>query len=283
MAIKLETIGQTYGPYHTDYDITQLIVFALGSGAASDGKTDLDWAYEQDLRINPVYLATIVASDKVTADIDFGFDWAGILHWGIDMQIHKPLLETSGTLSTNITLNALYDRGEGRGCLAQKIAETYDQHGDKLLTIDNWDCAIYDGGFGGEKAPRDIVEIPDRQPDYEIDETLSLNQPVIFRLLGNYHPLHVDWDYAQKYGYDRPIHMALAVSGMACRHICNTLLERQPQRLTRFKLRFTGVSYPGMTVTTQIWRWDDHSVRFRVIDKNNPDTVLLNFALAEWQ
>ncbi len=283
MAIDLNCVGKTYGPYITDYDITQLSLFGLGSGAAADGKRDLDWTYEKNLKINPVYLSTFVASDKVTEDIDFGFDWAGILHWGIDMHIHKPLTKISGRLTTNVKLNALYDRGEGRGCLAQKIAETFDEDGDKLVTIDNWDCCIYDGGFGGEKAPKDIVEMPEGKPDFEIEEKLELNQPNIFRLLGCYHPLHVDWDYAQKYDYPSPIHMALALSGMASRHICNTLLDRKPERLTRFKVRFSGISYPGMSVKTQIWKWDDNSIRFRVVDANNPEKILLNFALAQWK
>ncbi len=283
MAIDLNCVGKTYGPYEVNYDITQLSIFGLGSGAARDSKSDLDWAYEKDLKINPVYLSTFVASDEVTQDIDFGFDWAGILHWGIDMNIHKPLTKLSGKLTTHVKLNALYDRGEGKGCLAQKIAETFDEDGDKLVTIDNWDCCIYDGGFGGEKAPKDIVEMPEREPDFEIEEKLELNQPNIFRLLGCYHPLHVDWEYAQKYDYPRPIHMALALSGMASRHICNTLLDRDPTRLTRFKLRFAGIIYPGTTVKTQIWKWDDNSVRFRVIDAIDSNKVLLNFALAEFK
>ncbi len=80
-----------------------------------------------------------------------------------------------------------------------------------------------------------------------------------------------------------PIHMALALSGMASRHICNTLLDRKPERLTRFKVRFSGISYPGMSVKTQIWKWDDNSIRFRVVDANNPEKILLNFALAQWK
>ncbi len=68
----------------------------------------------------------------------------------------------SGTLTTRVLLKALYDRGPGKGCLAQHIGETFDETGAKLFTNESWDCALFDGGFGGPKAPQDRVIIPER-------------------------------------------------------------------------------------------------------------------------
>lgn len=283
MTINTDLIGRIYGPYETQYDLNDLLAFGVGSGAAQDGKTDLDWAFEKDLKVNPVFLATIDASDKVTEDINFGFNWDGVLHWGIDMKFHHPFVKKVGKLTTNITLTGLYDRGEGRGCLAQKTGETFDEDGNKLLTIENWDICLYDGGFGGPKAPQDIVDMPDRAPDFEFDDHLNLNSALVFRLIGIYHHLHADWEYANEFGYEKPFYMGLGLAGIAFRHITNQFLGRRPERMKRFKLRFTGVSYPGMDVRTQVWEMPDQSVRFRVVDANNPETILLNFALAEWQ
>ena len=73
-----------------------------------------------------------------------------------------------------------------------------------------------------------------------------------------------------------------SLADQAARSLTDADIPR-PERMKRFKLRFTGVSYPGMDVRTQVWEMPDQSVRFRVVDANNPETILLNFALAEWQ
>ncbi|MCW7754573.1 MaoC/PaaZ C-terminal domain-containing protein [Desulfobotulus sp. H1] len=283
MALKLDMQGKTYGPFVRKYDFRELILFALGCGAGADGKTDLAYVYEKDLKVLPMFAAMPIVDSEVTKTIDYGFDWGGSLHWGFDLQFHQPITSLSGTLSTHVLLKGLYDRGEGRGCLAQHIGETFDENGIKLFTNESWDCALYDGGFGGPKAPQDLVEIPERSPDYEVVECVPRNQALIYRLSGDYHPQHIDWEYARENGHEMPILHAVSTAGFACRHIIKTFIPGEPERLTRFKTRITKPLYPGVTIKTQMWKWDDNSIHFRVVDADHPDKIYLNFALAEWK
>jgi len=283
MALKLDMVGKWYGPFERKFDFRELSIFALGCGCGADGKTDLEYVYEKNMKVLPMFAAMPIVDSEVTKTIDYGFEWGGSLHWGFDLRLHQPLTELSGTLSTKVLLNALYDRGEGRGCLAQHIGETFDEEGNKLFTNESWDCALYDGGWGGEKAPRDIVEIPDRKPDFEVTELVPLNQALIYRLNGDFHPQHIDWEYAQKFDHPKPNLHAVSTAGFACRHIIKTLFPGEPERLTRFKTRITRSLYPGCTIKTQMWKWDDNSIHFRVIDADNPETAYLNYALAEWK
>ncbi len=283
MALKLDMQGKTYGPFKRDYDFKDLILFALGCGAGFDGRTDLQYVYEKDLKILPLFAAMPIVDSEVTKTIDYGFDWAGSLHWGFDLQFHQPMTKISGKLSTYVLLKALYDRGEGRGCLAQHIGDTYDEEGTKVFTNESWDCALFDGGFGGPKAPKDVVEMPDRAPDVEVSEKIALNRALIYRLSGDYHPQHIDWKYAQDIGYPKPNLHAVSTAGTACRHIINAFISGQPERLTRFKTRITKPLFPGVTIKTQMWRWDENSIRFRVINADDPETIYLNYALAEWK
>ncbi|MDR8525632.1 MaoC/PaaZ C-terminal domain-containing protein [Shewanella fidelis] len=283
MALKLEMQGQTYGPFVNEYTARDVMLFALGCGAGSDGKTDLDYVYEKQLKVLPIFAATQIVDAEVTKTIDYGFNWGGSLHWGFDLHIHQPLPINPGKLTTKVLLKGLFDRGEGRGCLAQHIGETFDEAGTKLFTNESWDCALYDGGFGGPKAPQDIVEIPDREPDFEIEQDIPLNQALIYRLSGDDHPQHVDWEYAQEFGHPKPNLHGVSTAGVACRHVIQAMFPGEPERLTRFKTRLTKSLYPGCRVKTQIWKWSDNCVHFRVADAKEPDTFYLNFGLVEWK
>ncbi|NLI91323.1 MAG: 3-alpha,7-alpha,12-alpha-trihydroxy-5-beta-cholest-24-enoyl-CoA hydratase [Peptococcaceae bacterium] len=282
MAIKMEMVGQTFGPFEREYDFRELMLLGLGCGAGADGKTDLEYVYEKGLKILPIFGAMPIVDQIVTKTIDYGYNYAGSLHWGFDLKFHQPLTKTSGKLSTYVLLKGLYDRGPDKGLLAQHVGDTYDETGAKIFTNESWDCLIYDGGFGGPKPPKDIVEIPDREPDYEVSEQIPLNQALIYRLQGDYHPQHVDWEYAAEIGYPKPILHAVSTAGVACRHIIKTLFPGEPERLTRFKTRITAPLLPGCTIKTQMWKMDETLVHFRVIDAET-EKAYLNYALVEWK
>jgi len=151
MTIKTEMVGQTFGPFVRDYEVKDSILFALGCGCAADGKTDLEYAYEKNQKILPMFGAMLIVDSEVTKTIDYGYNYAGSLHWGFDLRFHRPLTRASGRLSTKVLLKGLYDRGEGKGLLAQHVGDTYDEEGNLLFTNESWDCLIYDGGWGDRR------------------------------------------------------------------------------------------------------------------------------------
>lgn len=57
MALKLEMQGQTCGPFVNEYTARDLIMCALGCGADSDGKTDLDYVHEKQVKILLIFAA----------------------------------------------------------------------------------------------------------------------------------------------------------------------------------------------------------------------------------
>lgn len=282
MAINTEMVGQTFGPFERDYDFKDLILFALGCGCGADGKTDLEYVYEKGLKVLPMFGAMPIVDSEVTRTIDYGYNYAGSLHWGFDLRFHRPMTKLSGKLSTQVLLKGLFDRGEGRGLLAQHVGDTYDDEGNLLFTNESWDCLIYDGGWGGPAAPKDAVEIPDREPDFEVIERIPENQALIYRLSGDFHPQHVDWDYAKENGQMKPILHAVSFAGVASRHFIRTFIPGEPERLTRFKTRITASLLPGATVKTQMWVMGDGVVHFRLIDAYTQAKPYLNFGIIEW-
>jgi acyl dehydratase len=283
MPIKTEMVGQWFGPFERDYTTRDLSLFALGSGCAIDGRCDLEYVYEKGMHVLPTFGAMPIVDSEVTRTIDYGYNYAGSLHWSFDLQFHQPITRLAGKLSTRVLLKGLYDRGEGKGLLAQHVGETRDEDGTLLFTNESWDCLIYDGGWGGPAAPKDLVEMPDRAPDIEMIERVPENQALIYRLSGDYHPQHVDWDYAAANGQPRPILHAVSFAGIACRHFVRAFVPGEPERLTRFKTRISAPLLPGTTVATQMWRMDDKRVHFRLVDAQDPTAKpFLNFGVIEW-
>ena len=129
MAINTDMVGQTFGPFIRDYTFRDLELFALGCGAGIDGKNGLEYLNEHDerapkLKVLPMFGAMLIVDSEVTRTIDYGYNYAGSLHWGFDIRFHRPIVKMSDRLETKVKLEGLYDRGEGRGLLGQHIGDT---------------------------------------------------------------------------------------------------------------------------------------------------------------
>ncbi|MDO4887423.1 MAG: MaoC/PaaZ C-terminal domain-containing protein [Actinomycetaceae bacterium] len=291
MAIKTEMVGQTFGPFIRDYTFRDLELFALGCGAGIDGHEDLEYINEHDerdpqLKVLPMFGAMLIVDSEVTRTIDYGYNYSGSLHWGFDVRFHRPITKMADRLTTMVKLEGLYDRGEGRGLLAQHIGETFDSDGNLLLTNESWDCLIYDGGWGGPKPPKDIVDMPDGPPDCELFERIPRNQALIYRLSGDYHPQHIDWDYAAENGEPRPILHAMSYAGIAMRHAITFVAAGQPERITRFKTRITSPLHPGTAVKTRLWKVAEGELRFQLVDADYDTTGAkphLNWGIIEYR
>ncbi len=291
MSIKTEMVGQTFGPFVRDYTFRDLELFALGCGAGIDGKDGLEYLNERDerepkLKVLPMFGAMLIVDSAVTRTIDYGYNYAGSLHWGFDITFHEPITKMADTISTHVKLEGLFDRGAGRGLLAQHIGESFDSDGTKLFTNESWDCLIFDGGWGGPAAPKDIVEMPDRAPDAVVHETIPENQALIYRLSGDYHPQHIDWDYAAENGEPRPILHAISYAGVVLRHAINTFVPGEPERITRFKTRITSPVHPGAKLKTELWQVADGELRFRLVDADAQETGAkphLNWGIIEFK
>jgi len=67
-------------------------------------------------------------------------------------------------------------------------------------------------------------------------------------------PLHADPDFARMAGFDRPILHGLCTFGFAGRAVLQAYCGNDPARLKSFEVRFSGVVFPGETITTDMWQ-----------------------------
>ena len=113
---------------------------------------------------------------------------------------------------------------------------------------------------------------------------MPLNMPLIYRLMGDWHQQHIDWAYTEQTGLARPINHGVCAAGIAMRHLIALLIPGQPERLRRFKCRFTSPVLPGTRLCTQVWKVGEGEARYCMVNADEPEAKpYLSACLAEWE
>ena len=134
------------------------------------------------------------------------------------------------------------------------------------------------GSQPGKPAPH---AVPDRAPDHVVELATAPNQALIYRLSGDFNPLHVDPAVASAAGFPRPILHGLCTFGVAGRAVLAALCDNDPNRLKRQDARFSSPEFPGETIRTEIWREGDGRAAYRSVVVER-DKVVLGNGLVEF-
>jgi NAD(P)-dependent dehydrogenase (short-subunit alcohol dehydrogenase family)/acyl dehydratase/putative sterol carrier protein len=278
MPLNLDAIGKKIGPVTSEYAWKNIVLYALGVGAGFD---ELDYTYENRLKVIPTFAVIPVRDLFAQVIVQSDINLAGLLHGEHDLIIHNPIPPEGGTLTTEGKITHMYDKGAGRGALVIAQADTYHSNGQKLFTNIITLFGRLDGGFGGEDAPKETVEFPDRAPDFEELARPSPDQPLLYRLSGDTFALHVDPDFAHASGFEKPIMHGLCTYGYACRAAIKHLCPGEPERLKRFRGRFSRPLYPGMPIKTQIWKIEEGKALFKIVNAETRE-VVIDRGVIEW-
>jgi acyl dehydratase len=239
-AVGIELPATTY-----QYDDRDVMLYALGIGA-----TELPFVYERNLKVIPTF--AVIPAFPALMGLAAGVEVnpVMILHGEQAFTIHKPI-PTKGKLTTAGKITGVYDKG--KGALAILVTETKDDSGELLFTNQFGVFVRGAGGFGGERGPEAGNVPPDRAPDKTVSMETLPTQAMIYRLSGDRNPLHIDPDFAKMAGYDRPILHGLCSFGHVGRAELAEYCGNDPERFAGMAVRFSGVVYPGDTITTEMW------------------------------
>ncbi|MGC4251010.1 MAG: MaoC/PaaZ C-terminal domain-containing protein [Sphingobium sp.] len=260
-------------PIENSWSERDTILYALGVGA-----DDLPFVYEKQLVALPTMAAAVgyPGFDFWTAP-ELGIDTGRIVHGETEVLLHRPL-PSAGQFSSINQVEQIWDKGEGKGAVVRQTRQIHDAQGVHIATVTNSSMLRGNGGFGGrtegQPAPRPVPD--DRQPDEVVTLATAPNQALLYRLSGDYNPLHIDPAAAQAVGFDRPILHGLCTFGVAGRAILAALCGNDPARLRRIGVRFSSPVYPGETISVEIWKGADGTASFRAIAKERGTTVLNN-------
>jgi acyl dehydratase len=250
------------------YTRRDTILYALGVGAGLEDPTDgneLSFLYERCLIALPTLAIVLAAPPFWFDEPELGIDWKRLLNAGQDLLLEGPL-PVEGSVSTELCIDAVWDKGREKGAIMESTRTLLDSTGAKLAHIRQTHFLRGNGGFGGPPQPTSVETAlpPDRPPDHVVELPTRPEQALVYRLSGDFNPLHIDPEVSKAAGFEKPILHGSCTFGIVGRAVLRAVAANDPGRLRRFGARFSSPVYPGETIRTEIWLADTHVV-FRAL------------------
>ena len=268
---KIPEVGQQY----TKRD-TMLYALGVGLGADPCDANQLKFVYEQNLQALPTMAIILGYPGPWHAHPDTGITRSHVVHGEQSFAIHRPL-PVEGEIVGLTRVTGVVDKGKDKGALVMTECAVRDKaSGATLCTLTSTTFCRADGGFGGPGGPAKTQHpIPATPPDAVCDLPTLPQAALIYRLSGDYNPLHADPAAARKAGYQQPILHGRCTFSVAGHAILKTCCGYDPARFRSMEGRFSSPVYPGETIRTEIWR-SGNIVSFRSTVPARGVTVLNN-------
>ena len=254
------------------------ILYALGVGLGADpcDADQLRFVYEDGLLALPTMAIILGYPGPWHEHPDTGITRSHVVHGEQGFRILKPL-PVEGDVLGKTRVTGVVDKGKDKGALVMTDSTVRDKtSGEVICTLTSTAFCRADGGFGGPDGP---VSTPHRIPDAPAQHVCDLpvlpQAALIYRLSGDYNPLHADPAYAQRAGFKMPILHGRCTFSIAGHAILKTLCGYDPARFVSMQGRFSAPVYPGETIRTEMWR-DGNVVSFRSTVPARGVTVLNN-------
>ncbi|MGW4358645.1 MaoC/PaaZ C-terminal domain-containing protein [Streptomyces californicus] len=257
----------------------QLYHLGIGAGTPATDPGELRYTLESRLQVLPSFATVAGAGTAAFGGMGaqgIDVDLAAVLHGGQAVRVHRPLPATGRAEQTS-RVAAVYDKGKAAVIVLR--TEARDDDGP-LWTNDAQIFVRGEGGFGGDRGPSDRLAAPERAPDRTVERPIREDQALLYRLSGDWNPLHADPAFAGRAGFDRPILHGLCTYGMTLKAVTDTLLDGDASRVTAYRTRFAGVVFPGETLRIRMWA-DDGRVHVMVTAAERDDEPVLADTLVE--
>ncbi|WP_448507169.1 MaoC/PaaZ C-terminal domain-containing protein [Immundisolibacter sp.] len=233
---------------------SQLYALAVGLGTDPLDTRQLPFVYEQNPQALPMQAVVLGYPGFWMKDPATGVDWVRLVHAEQGLRLHRPL-PASGDVIGRTRVVGINDKGPGKGAIVYSQRTLHDAaSGELIATLDSSTFCRGDGGCGGIDAPpMRLAPTPERAPDAVCELPTLPQQALLYRLCGDFNPLHADPDVARAAGFERPILHGLCTFAVAGHAVLRTLCDYDPARLTGLQVRFCAPVYPGETLRTEIW------------------------------
>lgn len=236
----------------TEYEV-MLHAVAVGLGRDPADERGLPYVYERDLRVLPSFIAVLEKQSAPGRIAQMGIDLRHVLHGGQSIEIHAPI-PPRGSLVGKPRIIEAYDKGDKGAIVFEEVA-FHDEATDALIAVSASTMIVRnEGHFGGkvDKTPAPPAA-PDRAPDHRLALAIRPEQAVLFRLLGDRNPLHIDPVAARRAGFDRPILHGMCTLGMVAGGVLAAIPDLESDDFCRYGANFASWVFPGEVLQLSIW------------------------------
>ena len=268
MSLKSEDIEVSY----TD---KQSILYSLGVGLGNDPMNldELKYVYENSQLALPSMATNFQYHHPLLLKTNLNFIM--VVHGEQKLSLMNPI-PVSGEFLMNMRVINCFDKGAAKGAVIETETTVRVKKDDMpICKLISTTFARGDGGFGGNDAPPSKKIILEGNPDITHEINTKQDQALIFRLSGDFNPLHSDPSFARAAGFPRPILHGLCTYGVACRSLVASVCDDDVKKLKRFNCRFSSPVFPGETIITEMWK-NDNKVNFQSKVKERDQIVLKN-------
>ena len=251
MALEIEPVVQVY-----EAKDCMLMRSASASAMIRSSEDELAFVYEKNLKVLPTMATVIGHGGRWRAIRNTGIDWLMVVNGEQGFTLRPSAKGQDAVIGAHADCRS--DRqgaGQGRAASAERTQITDKATGDLIGAVTQTIFCRGDGGFGGP--PREAPAphpIPARAPDAICDLGTRPEMALIYRLSGDYNPLHAEPAFAKAAGFPRPILHGLGTFGVSGHALLKTMCGYDPARLASFACRFSAPVFPGETIRTEMWR-----------------------------
>ena len=243
-------------PVTIDYDQRDVLLYSVGIGIR-----DLRYVYEGNPNF-AVFPTFPIRWGGAGAPIDTSLIPSSPGPLNIDaerfLEMYKPL-PVEGSVQVISRLIGVHPRGKGNG-FVECESEVRTMDGEVLLRMVNGsfrrgvealgDIEAFDG-IGETYSAK--IDLPDRDPETVVQALIPDNQAHIYRLSGDYNPLHIDPESAKFGGFDEPILHGLCTFGHCGQLLLEALCGGDVGRFRKIKVRFSSPVMLNDNLIVRAW------------------------------
>jgi len=171
---------------------------------------------------------------------------------------------------------------KGSGALVERQYELVDAAGKVYYKITDGAFLVGAKDFtdSGVTFSKSFPPPKDTPPTHTIEEKTDPFIPLLYRLSGDYNPLHCDPMMAKMFGFKKPIIHGQCTLGIATRVLLDKLAGGDQHRFKSVQLRFAAPVIPGETLVIEVWKKSATEYIFQAKVKET-GKVCVNNALIE--
>ncbi|NWW70669.1 DHB4 enzyme, partial [Climacteris rufus] len=266
------------------YKYTHLepILYALGVGMSTKDPDHLKFLFEgsEEFCCLPsfgVIPAQTSMFDGVPSLPGLNIDLAKVRKMICELHSCSKTLQCSyfltGQLTSVSTVADILDKGSG----AVLLIDVNTYCGKDLVCYNQFSLFFVGaGGFGGKRTSEKAkltANPPKRPPDAVISDVTTSDQAALYRLSGDWNPLHLDPSFAALGGFKKPILHGLCTFGFAARNVLKQFANNDVNRFKAIKVRFAKPVFPGQTLQTEMWK-EGNRIHFQTKVKETGEVAI---------